>query len=60
MKYVNLAKPGYVAGVLRHPHEGAIPVEDADEFTRLTDEEGAEDVTADFPKESVPAKSKKE
>ncbi|MBN8843260.1 MAG: hypothetical protein J0H88_08425 [Sphingomonadales bacterium] len=50
MKYVKLTQPGYVGGELKLPTDGVLPVEDKDEFKRLTKEEGAEDVTADFAK----------
>ena len=48
MKYVNLITPAYVNGVLRHPHEGSVRLEDG-EADRLVKAEVAEDVTADFP-----------
>lgn len=48
MKFVKLLAPAHVAGRLRHPHEGVLPVSD-DDARRLVDEEKlAEDVTADF------------
>lgn len=54
MKHIKLAHPAYVGGVLRHPGDGVLPVEDEAEFNRLTGEEGAEDVTADFKAKSTP------
>jgi hypothetical protein len=47
MKYLTLLTAAYVGGVLRHPHEGAIPVAD-DEAKRLLDNKAAEDVTDGF------------
>lgn len=48
MKIISLLGAAYVNGVLRHPHEGAIPVEDS-EATRLVEAEAlATDVTSDF------------
>lgn len=47
MKFVKLLTSAYVAGVLRHPHEGVLHVEDA-EAARLFENEAAEDVTDDF------------
>jgi hypothetical protein len=48
MKIISLLGAAYVNGVLRHPHEGAIPVDDS-EVTRLIDDEAlATDVTSDF------------
>lgn len=48
MKIISLLGAAYVNGVLRHPHEGAIPVDDS-EATRLIDDEAlATDVTSDF------------
>ncbi|KQM65794.1 hypothetical protein ASE75_06065 [Sphingomonas sp. Leaf17] len=50
MKYIALLGAAYVGGVLRHPHEGAIPVDDS-EAKRLVDvEKLAEDVTDGFTK----------
>lgn len=50
MKYVKLTQPGYVGGELKLPTDGVLLVEDKDEFKRLIEEEGAEDVTTDFAK----------
>jgi hypothetical protein len=47
MKFVKLITSAYVAGVLRHPHEGVLHVE-GDQAKRLLDDKVAEDVTADF------------
>ena len=47
MKFVKLLTSAYVAGVLRHPHEGVLHVEDA-EAERLFENDAAEDVTDDF------------
>lgn len=47
MKFVKLLTAAHVAGVLRHPHEGVLHVEDG-EAERLLDDKVAEDVTADF------------
>jgi hypothetical protein len=53
MKFIKLLSSAYVAGRLRHPHEGAIPVEDK-EATRLVDDEKvAEDVTDDFTADQI-------
>ncbi|GEM_PF-1784015 len=53
MKFIKLLSSAYVAGRLRHPHEGAIPVED-DEAKRLVDDEAvAEDVTDGFSAEQI-------
>ena len=46
-KYLMLLTAAYVGGVLRHPHEGAIHVDDED-AKRLLDDKAATDVTADF------------
>jgi hypothetical protein len=47
MKFVKLLIAAHVAGVLRHPHEGVLHVDDA-EAERLVESEVGEDVTADF------------
>lgn len=47
MKFVKLITSAYVGGVLRHPHEGVLHIED-DEAKRLTDDKVAEDVSDDF------------
>jgi hypothetical protein len=52
MKFVNLLGAAYVNGQLRHPHEGALHISDA-EAKRLIDDNLAEDVTDDFPAEAV-------
>jgi hypothetical protein len=52
MKFVKLLTAAYVAGVLRHPHEGAIPVADA-EAKRLVDSQVAEDATDGFSGEQI-------
>lgn len=49
MKYMKLLVAAYVGGVLRHPHEGVLHVQDAD-ADRLIEGEMAEDVSADFDK----------
>lgn len=46
-KFVKLTTSAYVNGVLRHPHEGGLHLED-DEAKRLIDNGAAVDVTADF------------
>lgn len=46
-KMISLLAAAYVAGLLRHPDEGALPATD-DEARRLIDEGKAIDVTADF------------
>lgn len=50
MKFVKLIASAYVAGVLRHPHEGVLHVED-DQAQSLLDDKVAEDVTDDFTAE---------
>lgn len=47
MKFVKLLTAAHVAGVLRHPHEGVLHVED-DQAQSLLDDKVAEDVTSDF------------
>jgi hypothetical protein len=47
MKFVKLITSAHVAGVLRHPHEGVLHVED-DQAKSLLDDKVAEDVTGDF------------
>ncbi|MFZ3484270.1 hypothetical protein [Sphingomonas sp. 3-13AW] len=47
MKFVKLLTAAHVAGVLRHPHEGVLHVDDA-EAERLVESKVGEDVTADF------------
>jgi hypothetical protein len=59
MKFVKLVQSAYVNGLLRHPHEGALHLED-EEANRLLElgKETAIDVTADFSakeNKSVPA-----
>lgn len=46
-KFVMLLASCYVSGVLRHPHEGALHLEDG-EAQRLIDNQTAVDVTEDF------------
>lgn len=46
-KFVKLLTSAYVNGQLRHPHEGALHLED-DEAKRLIDNQAAVDVTGDF------------
>lgn len=48
MKFITLISAAYVAGALRHPHEGAIPVSDEDAKRLVEVEKLAEDVTAGF------------
>lgn len=50
-KFLKLLTSAYVAGTLRHPHEGVLHVED-NEAARLLGEKAAEDVTSDFPEEA--------
>ena len=45
--FVKLLASAYVNGALRHPHEGALHLED-DEAKRLIDNQAAVDVTGDF------------
>lgn len=52
MKMITLLTAAYVGGVLRHPHEGAIPVSDAD-AKRHVDDKVAEDVTDGFTAEQM-------
>lgn len=47
MKYVKLISAAYVNGALRHPHEGALHVEDA-EAKRLIDSGVADDASDGF------------
>ena len=54
MKFIALLAAAYVGGVLRHPHEGVIPVAD-DEAKRLVDDKAAEDVTDGFTAEQIKA-----
>lgn len=63
-KFIKLKGSAYVNGVLRHPHEGVLHLED-DEAKRLTDGDLGEDVTADFngldaPIESISVRSGEE
>ncbi len=51
-KFVKLLTAAYVAGSLRHPHEGALPVTDA-EAKRLTDDKVAVDATEGFSAEQI-------
>lgn len=52
-KIISLLSAAYVGGVLRHPHEGAIPVSDADAKRLVDDEKLAEDVTDGFTKDQI-------
>lgn len=47
MKWIKLLTAARVNGVLRHPHEGALHLQD-NEAQRLLDEKAGEDVSADF------------
>src|SRR4051794_9639574 len=47
MKFVKLAQSARVNGVLRHPHEGVLHLED-DESQRIIDNKEGVDVSADF------------
>lgn len=47
MKFIKLLTAAYVSGVLRHPHEGSIPVDDK-EAAKLVKDVVAEDVTDGF------------
>lgn len=49
-KFVKLLASVYVNGALRHPHEGALHLED-EEAQRLIDNQAAVDVTSDFSSE---------
>ncbi len=53
MKFITLLSAAYVGGVLRHPHEGSIPVSDADAKRLVVDEKLAEDVTDGFSDEQI-------
>lgn len=53
MKFITLLSAAYVGGVLRHPHEGSIPVSDADAKRLVQDEKLAADVTDGFSKEQI-------
>lgn len=53
MKFITLLSAAYVGGVLRHPHEGSIPVSDADAKRLVQDEKLAEDVTDGFTEEQI-------
>jgi hypothetical protein len=47
MKWIKLLTAARVNGVLRHPHEGVLHLEDG-EAQRLLDDEAGKDVSADF------------
>ena len=53
MKFITLLSAAYVGGVLRHPHEGSIPVSDADAKRLVEDEKLAEDVTDGFTEDQI-------
>jgi hypothetical protein len=53
MKFITLLSAAYIGGVLRHPHEGSIPVSDADAKRLVEDEKLAEDVTDGFTAEQI-------
>ena len=53
MKFITLLSAAYVGGVLRHPHEGSIPVSDADAKRLVEDDKLAEDVTDGFTNEQI-------
>ena len=57
MKYVKLLTSVRAGGVLRHPYEGVLHLED-DEAGRLIEAQSAEDVTSDFPAEDTTAAEK--
>jgi hypothetical protein len=52
-KIIALLGAAYIGGVLRHPHEGAIPVSDADAKRLVEEEKLAEDVTDGFSEEQI-------
>ena len=52
-KIITLLSAAYVGGVLRHPHEGSIPVSDADAKPLVHDEKLAEDVTDGFTEDQI-------
>lgn len=52
MKFITLLTAAYVGGALRHPHEGAIPVQDG-EAERLVNDKVATDVTEGFTADQV-------
>lgn len=53
MKFITLLSAAYVGGVLRHPHEGSIPVSDADAKRLVEDEKLAKDDTDGFTEEQL-------
>lgn len=52
-KIITLLSAAYVGGALRHPHEGSIPVSDADAKRLVEDEKLAEDVTDGFTEDQI-------
>ena len=52
MKMIALLTAAYIGGVLRHPHEGAVPVSD-EEAARLVADSVGEDVTDGFTAEQL-------
>ena len=52
MKMIALLSAAYAGGVLRHPHEGTVPVSD-EEATRLVADGVGEDVTDGFTAEQL-------
>lgn len=60
MKWIKLLVSAHVAGLLRHPHEGVVHLDDA-EADRLIDGGVGEDVSADFADaEAAPAETLRE
>ena len=53
MKFITLLSAAYVGGVLRHPHEGSIPVSDVDAKRLVDDEKLAKDDTDGFTDEQL-------
>jgi hypothetical protein len=53
MKFITRLSAAYVGGVLRHPHEGSIPVSDDDAKRLVVDEKNAVDDTDGFTKDQL-------
>lgn len=47
MKFIKLLTAAHVGGILRHPHEGVLHIDD-EEAQRLLDDKAGEDVSDDF------------
>ena len=59
MKIITLLSAAYVGGALRHPHEGSIPVSDADRDRLVDDEKLAVDDTEGFTAKQLEEMRKK-